>query len=224
MTDTEPKQLSEFLKSFNIPDLSDEEWARRDAEIEAKRKAEAERPEAVAARLAEKLRSYEDRGWPIRALEGAQAADETKPAVVRVSLWKPDAENVLVLSGPAGCGKTVAAAWWAWNWRGRVPMFLRSTAFAAGSRYDSDKRDAWLNAGALVLDDLGAEYADAKGNYLVDLDELVDTFYGDKRPLLITTNATADEFKSRYGQRIADRVRECGTFASVGGPSLRRKP
>jgi hypothetical protein len=47
----------------------------------------------------------------------------------------------------------------------------------------------------------------------------VDTFYGDERPLVITTNATAPEFKTRYGARIERRVRECGRFYPIGGAS-----
>jgi DNA replication protein DnaC len=74
-----------------------------------------------------------------------------------------------------------------------------------------------------VLDDLGSEYADAKGNFLVNLDELIDTFYGDKRPLLITTNCTDSEFKQRYGARIVDRIRECGSFYGIRTASLRGK-
>lgn len=218
----DPKHISEFMRSFGFQDLTDEEWARRDAEIEAARKLEDEKPENKARILAEKKAWFTDRDWPVRAIEAAIEADTTKAAVMRIAAWDPEVENVLVLSGPAGCGKTVAAAWWGWTSK-YSPRFLRSTSFAAASRYDSEKRDQWLGARALVLDDLGAEYADSKGNYLVDLDELVDVFYGDKKPLLITTNASAEEFKSRYGQRIADRVRECGTFASIAGGSLRRK-
>ena len=65
-----------------------------------------------------------------------------------------------------------------------------------------------------MLDDLGAEYVDAKGSFLVDLDELIDTYYGDERPLVITTNLTKDDFKARYGARIERRVRECGKWLS----------
>jgi len=56
---------------------------------------------------------------------------------------------------------------------------------------------------------------------MADLDELVDTYYGDQRPLLITTNLDREAFKSRYGQRIADRLRECGRWFSIASESLR---
>ncbi len=196
------------------------QWAENDAKVAAMR-AEQDAEEVKQERAA-KLRSFEKAGWPKRALEAAEVADLAKPAIVRIAAWKPEAECVIVLSGPAGCGKTVAAAKWALT-KSWAPAFLRATTFAASSRYDHERRSAWLEASALVLDDLGAEYADAKGNFLVDLDELVDTFYGDKRPLLITTNCTSDEFKARYGGRVIDRIRECGSWFSVNGESLRRK-
>jgi DNA replication protein DnaC len=141
---------------------------------------------------------------------------------VRVREWSPSAEGILVLSGPPGCGKTVAATWWALNGK-HAPRFVRATAFATASRYQNDERDSWLAGRSLVLDDLGTEYADSKGSFLVDLDELVDTFYADKKPLVITTNCTAAEFKKRYGERVTDRIRECGSWFSISDVSRRRK-
>lgn len=213
------KPISEIV-SFVVPSLSEAEWAARDAEI-AKRHAEEESARE-AAKIAARRRDFFERGFTVRALEAAQSADEAKPAISRVKAWDTNAESILVLSGPAGCGKTVAATWWAWN-RAPWAAFVRSTTFAASSRYNNEKRDAWFASGAIVLDDLGTEYADAKGNYQVDLDELVDVFYGDRRPLIITTNCTLAEFKARYGSRITDRVRECGSWFSISSESLRRK-
>jgi DNA replication protein DnaC len=200
---------------------TDEQWAEHDAKVAAQR-VESDRKASEDEQRARRSR-LTDAGWPQRALDSAEAADVTKPAVARALGWDVAVESVLVLSGPPGCGKTTAAARWALtrNWS---PRFLRATSFAASSRYDQEQRDTWMRAGALVLDDLGAEYADTKGNFLVDLDELVDTFYGDKRPLLITTNCSAEDFKKRYGQRVVDRLRECGSWFSANNASLRRKP
>lgn len=200
---------------------TEEQWADHDAMIERQRAEQSAKEQADE--FQRKLRRLEKAGWPKRALEAAQAADASKPAVARVTDWDTTSESVLVLSGPPGCGKTTAAAHWAIS-RGHEPQFLRATTFAASSRYDHEQRSQWLDAGALVLDDLGSEYADTKGNFLVDFDELIDTFYGDKRPLLITTNCRNEDFKSRYGSRVVDRLRECGSWFSVAGASMRRKP
>lgn len=224
---TAPKPLLSLLP--DLPDLfagspfttwTDEQWRAHDARVAAE-KASDEASD-FAARSKSRCSEFIAAGFPLRALERAEHCDETAKAITRVKTWDTDKENVLVLAGPPGCGKTVAAAWWSLR-RARPPVFLRSTAFAANSRFDAAKRDEWLKAGALVLDDLGTEYADTKGNYLVDLDELIDTFYGDRRPLLITTNCDDTTFKTRYGARIVDRVRECGAFAWIAGASMRSK-
>lgn len=162
-------------------------------------------------------------GFPLRAIEEARSADVTDPVLCRVAAWDAEATSILVISGGYGVGKTVAATWWAAT-RESPPCFLRASTFAAASRYDHDAREHWYGASALVLDDLGAEFADAKGSFQTDLDELVDVFYGDRRPLLITTNCTSTEFKSRYGGRVIDRIRESGAFWQHDGASRRGRP
>jgi DNA replication protein DnaC len=214
------KQMDEVLSFFKSPVLSDEEWDAHDEEIRRKRQAESEEVSAEAKRV--RMGEFQDRGFPLRALQAAVLVDETKPALARLAKWNPAEDSMIVLSGPAGCGKTVAAVWWAWH-KAPWPMFLRSTTLAASSRYDREERASWLGAKSLVLDDLGTEYADSKGNYQVDLDELFDVFYGDRKPLIITTNCTKDEFAQRYGARVMDRLRECGSWASIKGESLRGK-
>lgn len=196
---------------------TDEQWTEHDRKIadeRARQVAEDEHKRRVNA--------VASAGFPKRAIDAAIKADESTEAISRIKAWDHREQSILVLSGPAGCGKTVAATWWAL--RTDYVEFMRSSAFAAGSRYDADARAKWLEAHRLVLDDLGTEFADSKGNYLVDLDELIDTFYGDKRPLLITTNCTKQVFTQRYGARIVDRIRECGVWFQITGKSMRGQP
>jgi len=129
---------------------------------------------------------------------------------------------VLLPGAPPGCGKTPAAAYRQLNAKGIVPAFVRAPTLARASRFGKE-RDAWVDASALVLDDLGSEFSDAKGSFQTDLDELVDAFYGDRRSLIITTNVTHADFKKRYGERITDRLRECGRWFEIRGASLRGK-
>jgi DNA replication protein DnaC len=212
-----PKRLE------NIP-TTDAEWEEHDRRVAAAR--EADRIADAAAIIAARRGKCRAAGFPALALDAAIKADETAAAIGYVSDW-PGGEHdperqrtILVLSGPPGCGKTVAAAWWALR-RTDAPTFIRASAFAASSRYDRETRKALLKASALVLDDLGAEYADANGSHIVDLDELVDTFYGDRKPLLITTNCDNTRFTERYGERVIDRIRECGDFVGAGVKSMR---
>jgi DNA replication protein DnaC len=118
-----------------------------------------------------------------------------------------------------GTGKSVAATWWAAQ-QSYTPVYVTAMAFARQSRYDS-RRDELLAAPALILDDLGSEFFDAQGSFLVDLEELIDTFYREIRPLVITTNCTPEMFRERYRARIFDRLVESGQFYAVSGSSLR---
>lgn len=206
----------------HLPVLSDDEWAQRDREVQAER--DRERGADVAKNRAGRREALVERGWPSRALDVAERAAERAP-VAFLRTWDPKASgtSVVVLSGSTGTGKTVAAAVWALERARVVPTFMRAAAFAASSRFDADARASWCDAGALVLDDLGAEYADAKGNFQSALDELVDTYYADWRPLVVTTNLTLDQFRGRYGARIEDRLRECATWRSIPGESMRKR-
>lgn len=148
--------------------------------------------------------------------------DETAAAIVALKAWTG---TLAVLAGKPGTGKSTAAAWWSWHraqWDpSRLPRWITAAAFARSSRYD-ESRDELLQARALVIDDLGVEYADRGGSFRTDLDELVNAFYVDKRPLVITTNLDARTFERRYGERVVDRIAECGVWIPVLGESRRR--
>jgi DNA replication protein DnaC len=178
-------------------------------ELEGRRDREERRVQAIASR------------FPARAFEAALSADLEAPALAQLRNWSAaHGDGIAILAGAPGCGKTAAATWWALQ-RRDAPAFLRATELAAASRYDATARARWASAPALVLDDLGAEYSDPRGSFRVDLDELVDLFYAGKRALVITTNCGADEFRSRYGERVVDRMRECGAWLAIAGDSLR---
>ena len=105
--------------------------------------------------------------------------------------------------------------------RTTAPLFVRAVALARWNKYDADEMKQLLDASALVIDDLGVEYSDQKGAFASLLDEVIDHRYGNQAPTLITTNLTAKEFKERYGERIADRLREAGGFVAVSRDSFR---
>lgn len=205
----------------SIASLTDEQWAERDAQVAAATAKRIEADEDERARS--RTRDLQAAGFPVRALEESLRADRTRPAISRVLSWACDERNVLVISGDKGCGKTVASTWWARR-QAFTPRFVRATTFAASSRYDREDprgRQAILSAPGLVLDDLGTEFLDEKGSFLVDLDELIDVYYADRRPLIVTTNLKLEQFRERYGARIEDRMRESAVFYSVSGGTLR---
>lgn len=199
----------------------DPEWLEHQARHEFDR-----RTESMRERARERRALYEHT-LPRRAFEAALTADERAPAIVAIRDWddSDDGGSILLLTGGVGCGKTVAAAWWCWFVVAShtPPTWITAAAFARLSRY-SDERAALVKATELVVDDLGSEYLDPKGSLAADVDELIDSFYS--RPssaLVITSNCTASELRSRYGERFVDRIREAGTHSPVLGPSLRRR-
>lgn len=217
----EDEQNDRYLLWSQAPSWMDNDKLKeREARVAEARERQRRRDEA--RREIMRWTALGTNGFPVRAIEIAKSADVADAVLVRVSAWDTSTDSLLVIAGGPGCGKTVAATWWAAT-RNPAPRFLRASTFAASSRYDRDTREQWFDAPGLVLDDLGAEFLDAKGSFLVDLDELIDVFYGNRKPLLITTNCTRDEFKSRYGERIADRIREAGSFWSCDEKSRRGK-
>jgi DNA replication protein DnaC len=180
---------------------------------------ESRHQSAIAAELrrqrALRLRAA---GFPIRALQEARAPHLRAPGIVALAAWSPERRNLAVLSGPVGCGKTVAATWWALTQTHRDVGYVRATTLAA-TGLDDDATHDLLGRDALVLDDLGIE--DEDGRVVADVDELVDTFHGSGRPLVITTALSATEIATRYGSRVADRIVQAGHWQSLSGPSLR---
>lgn len=150
---------------------------------------------------------------------------------------KPSA--MTVLAGKVGVGKSVAAAWWLLQdylpggsgdllggSRGKKlarPLWVSAARLARWARYDDEEMARLLQASRLVIDDLYMEFADAKGNFQVTLDEVVNDRLSNDRPLVITSNLDVDGFRERYGERIADRIREHGRFAWFVGDSMRRR-
>ena len=214
------------------PTAEEEERWRLDAENRA-RIADEERRRSEYAECRRRMGLA---GFPGAAIDLAVAIEEAgdsamnTPALARAKRFLaedvPAKRTMLVLSGGVGTGKSTAAAWFTYARRTWKPLFMRAATFARISRYDKEKTSAWESAGTLVLDDLGAEYADSKGNFLADLDELIDWYYADRRPLIITTNLDIKSFRERYGGesgRISSRIREAGAWAECGGTDLRRK-
>jgi DNA replication protein DnaC len=222
------------------------EWEKSTEGIaEAAAMAEQREREAAAARAAYEnnlkanaAKLVADLGLPPRALEAAFLSLDDTDATASAR----NCRDMLVLSGRAGCGKTVAAVAWvlafvndpgSWaaeshserlaRFRPRKPVWVTAARLARWERYDEDKMGELLKTPRLVVDDLGGEYMDKGGFYASLLDEIVNERQAASRPTIFTTNLDAEAFKSRYGDRIVDRIREGGRFVACSGASLRRK-
>lgn len=210
-------------------DLTEDGWDEHDKVV--RRKLDAEEARSQAQALQARGKKIVACGAPQALVELMTSGAVKKDSEVMGKLddWHKDGNRICVLSGPVGVGKTVAAVRWLMN-HGRVyPCFVRAGDFEARGRYSHVWRDAWQSATGMVLDDMGAEYQDAKGNLLADLDTLIDTYAVGGGRLIITTNLPWDSddpeavtFQSRYEERISSRIVGSAAWVNVAGQDLRR--
>jgi hypothetical protein len=142
----------------------------------------------------------------------------------------------LVLVGPTGVGKTVAAAFvvrdfarkWDWNGQPTGPAMppaiwlpaRRLTSLSAFDDADAELFRHALKTRLLVLDDVGDEATDFAKARLTDL--LMQRL-DDARRTVITSNLTAERFKARYGEALTDRINTRTLHPRLDGKSLRKK-
>lgn len=195
------------------------EWRARDAAAKAGRAAEEEERKRLLAAEAEKLKAAI--GIPAKFL--ALADSPSVRSTEAIAEVKRGDFEILVLAGDVGRGKTVAACWWLLQAlrEKRAPLFLTSARLSRWERYDVAEMNRLFTASRLVIDDLGEEFNDTKGNFLAVFDETISDRVANRRPTVITTNLTAEVFFARYGLRVRDRIRESGRFQSFAGASLR---
>lgn len=209
-----------------ISRLSAEEWAAHDERVRAGRAREE--TEARRERWRATRKTLLEHGLSQRHLDMlADAAHATldTPAVLALPSLSPT--GISVLAGTVGAGKTYAAHCWllqSWQrpdeWLARGLRMITAGEFAAQSRY-KDKFQPLVKAKRLVLDELGAEYTDAKGSFSCDFDQLIDLRWRAKAPTVITTNLSMQDFRARYGERAFDRVRDDGEWIYCKRESLR---
>lgn len=127
-----------------------------------------------------------------------------------------------VLSGSAGCGKTVAAAWACSRNQITSALWIPAPKLAKVPKSidNEDVRDPLTRAcevALLVVDDLGIEHSPGgyAGSRLAEAFEHRELY---RLKTIITTNLSAGDFLARYGERLLSRVngdtigwRECGT-------------
>src|SRR5262249_27955534 len=141
---------------------------------------------------------------------------------LQAAFAEPPPPTFVVLSGGTGVGKTVAATWWAAT---HGAGWVTAEGLARMDRYSETAKV--LYHGRLVIDDLGAEFSDGKGFFLSTLDHLINVRYASMLPTVITTNVQGMvkrkdgtkeyPFSARYGERIADRLKESGRWMTIAG-------
>lgn len=151
---------------------------------------------------------------------------------------KANGPTMLVLAGPKGVGKTVAAAYammkaepepppgfrvWPSD---KSPRFRHVSEIAELGLYGKDEerkaRGEIKNTKCLVVDDVGVEYLNDA--FLALWDSIVNHRYGQLGFTIFTTNLTHEQFATRYGARVFDRIRGRGEWFDIDGESLRGQP
>jgi len=193
-----------------------DEWVRE--QVAAMDREAAQRRAAALAKRKESI------GIPARFLAITEGGDlrmtQARVAVMAGGFY------VLVLSGKVGNGKTVAACGWLLGGlEDRTPpLFVSAARLSRWDRYDNAAMDRLLMASRLVIDDLGEEFNDTKGNFLAVLDETISDRLANNRATVITTNLDLEQFTERYGLRIRDRIKESGRWVEFIEPSMRGTP
>lgn len=138
-----------------------------------------------------------------------------------ITEWLSDNEGKgLFMYGDFGRGKSLLA-------RYVLPGILLSSAGKIVSVYDmaeiNKKLDEALTKRVLSLDDVGVE--DVKVNFgerRMAFAELMDSIEKNNKLAIITTNLNQDELRSRYGDRVMDRIIATTVRVQFKGKSLRK--
>lgn len=177
-------------------------------------------------------------GAPLRSLLALEEPYDTPALFAARAWWGAHRDRPLVMLGPTGRGKTTAAAWccvefamgYPWNdgpsgGKAREPLvWLDATELVQLREWTDigkEYADRCLRASLLVIDDAGHEGTVTGKQALVDL--LMKRTDG-KAATVLATNLTGAEFRARYTEPLADRLRNFGYVPEIGaGDSQRRR-
>lgn len=138
-----------------------------------------------------------------------------------ITEWLSDNEGKgLFMYGDFGRGKSLLA-------RYVLPGILLSCAGKIVSVYEmaeiNKKLDEALTRKIISLDDVGVEDVAVKfGERRMAFTELMDSIEKNNKLAIITTNLNHDELRSRYGDRVMDRIIATTKRVQFKGKSLRK--
>lgn len=127
---------------------------------------------------------------------------------------------VVVLLGPPGVGKTVAAAWLLLAEGGRY-VSASELAVLHSARWGAEREryQSLLGSRVLVVDEIGTE---ADRSAAAAIHEVIDRRQASPRLTLLLGNIRKRQLAERYDARTLDRLRACATVIELTGQSMRR--
>jgi DNA replication protein DnaC len=190
-----------------------------------------------ATGYAEAWRWAQKAGAPYEALSALREGPDDSAALAAARKFNRDGEALaLVLLGPTGVGKTLAAslvavdfaARWPWNEQpsGGAVEPIRYVAAATLTRlsaYDAAAQhhvESLQRCQLLVLEDAGDEGTDLGRGLFV---ELLMARHAARRRTVITGNLRPSTFRERYGAAVADRIRSSGYAPDLFAEKSRRR-
>ena len=186
-------------------------WAIEEAENRSREQRQAERRRALESGIPE-------RAFDLLGIGGIPPAP-LMPTTAMKAVKVHDG-GFLVLVGPPGTGKSIAACSWCWAKRG---LFYRAAEINRMSWFQNDEIDQLSTYPNLVIDDLGAEYDNERGNWRSKLDAIINERYdrGANAATVITSNFGLSRLEEHVGERAWQRLNEAGKVVVCAGPSLR---
>ena len=124
-----------------------------------------------------------------------------------VESWMSSGKEGLILMGNVGTGKTTIASALARAWADYLTIAKVYRCDWIAEKIKEDESYVYEvsgNRGLVVLDDFGTEskvYGEER------LPSIFYRRYEAGMPTVITTNLTSDQIRTKYGERIADRLR-----------------
>jgi hypothetical protein len=177
-------------------------------------------------------------GAPYEALSTLRGGPEDTEALMAARKFNRDPEALfLLLLGPTGVGKTLAAALvvvdfaskWPWNEQPSGPgtaepiRYVDASSLTRLSAFDAETGryvDSLRACHLLVLEDAGDEGTDlGKGLFV----ELLMARHAKRRRTVVTGNLLPPMFRKRYGDAVADRIRAAGYSPDLFGEKSKRR-
>ena len=211
----------------HLRNMTPEEMAAHDAEIERQERQQAER---------EKLERYEKSGVPERYFNEAlgtykitneMQATAAKAATNFLHAVKCGEFKSLVLIGSAGTGKTHLACAIIREAGGKyrtapdiVEEMRRAKSFTANDT-EADIIKYYGHVPLLVIDEIGRGIASTDEKYM--LYQILNARYNTRKPTVLISNFTKADFLQYIGVAAADRLVESAEVWELNGESYRRE-